>query len=794
MKILNKFIWSKTEPKNKNDVWFDGDVFNLYRNDTWEAFTLPVDAAEKVAEVIKNVSEVYQEKLNAGYGIIIEGNTISVDPNLKNYDDTQVWEYIDSLQQNKANRNELNNYVPTERFVSTTQTLSDSLGEIAAIKADKTEVNKELNKKLNKTDVATINGKSITGGGNITIESSGSYDDTEVKQELAKLSAEVSDISTIINGKNESEDITNKFAFVSNGGFYIAEPIGATYKGELKYTTDGDYAPGVNVSEYNSVVVSVERSGGNRNVIITDANDVVVFCEKWGDHQDNLQIQANIIDLKGVTMYVSKSAGASCSIMALVTKEGLVDKIADNPSSKVVYVSKNGSDDNKGDKENPFATIQKAIDSNATRILVGQGTYNETLDLAQYTQSRLELLNADLFGEVIIEKTPTILATKDGNLISGSSVVREMTITGVTAEMRCLVQLGVPYGEISIDERRPEQRGRQTRLNDTIIKRVKNVSSVTAAIAEIERAYTEDGVYMYYLSGTTMYYARPQAFSASNPLVRPTESAKLFKNAPKNMTYIISKVHTRFLAFNIEHSINSVITDCVSEHSHASGGFLVNGGIGVEFVRCEAMGCCYSSTGDGFNAHASGIDGYNEGEPTSKCCTIRLVNCWSHDNNDDGFSDHDRCESNVIGGLYEYNGKGGIVPSYGSHCTCYNVESRHNCNGFLSTGTPEGKEGGVGTQLTCYGCLARDNRNKYGQNYINGVDETNAGFAVMSSDCQLIAVGCVAINNKMGFFTNSGSSVVNTHSELVDCKVMSNDIAYYPKDDAIVKVTNPTNL
>lgn len=284
--------------------------------------------------------------------------------------------------------------------------------------------------------VINENGKSVKDILKEISDNGGYYDDTEIQSKLTELSVEVSDISTIINGKNESEDITNKFAFVSNGGFYIAEPIGATYKGELKYTSDGDYAPGVNVSEYNSVVVSVERSGGNRNVIITDANDVVVFCEKWGDHQDNLQIHANIVDLKGVTMYVSKSAGASCSIMALVTKEGLVDKIADNPSSKVVYVSKNGSDGNKGDKENPFATIQKAIDSNATRILVGTGTYNETLDLAQYTQSRLELLNADLFGEVIIEKTPTIIATTDGNLVSGSSVVREKTITGVTSEDR----------------------------------------------------------------------------------------------------------------------------------------------------------------------------------------------------------------------------------------------------------------------------------------------------------------------------------------------------------------------
>lgn len=88
MKILNKFVWSKTEPSNKNDVWFDGSVFNLYRNDTWEAFTLPIDAAEKVAEVIKDASKVFQEKLIAGKGIKLEDNVIST---------TQLFRVVDKL-------------------------------------------------------------------------------------------------------------------------------------------------------------------------------------------------------------------------------------------------------------------------------------------------------------------------------------------------------------------------------------------------------------------------------------------------------------------------------------------------------------------------------------------------------------------------------------------------------------------------------------------------------------------------------------------------------------------------
>lgn len=83
MKIFNKFLWSKKEPSNKNDIWFDGSTWKMYTEEAWQSFTLPVDAADKLAKVLEDVSEVYQEKLNAGYGIVIDGNTISVDESIK---------------------------------------------------------------------------------------------------------------------------------------------------------------------------------------------------------------------------------------------------------------------------------------------------------------------------------------------------------------------------------------------------------------------------------------------------------------------------------------------------------------------------------------------------------------------------------------------------------------------------------------------------------------------------------------------------------------------------------------
>lgn len=61
----------------------------MYTEEAWQSFTLPVDAADMVVKMLENASEVYQEKLNAGYGIVIEGNTISLDMSSIDIDTTR---------------------------------------------------------------------------------------------------------------------------------------------------------------------------------------------------------------------------------------------------------------------------------------------------------------------------------------------------------------------------------------------------------------------------------------------------------------------------------------------------------------------------------------------------------------------------------------------------------------------------------------------------------------------------------------------------------------------------------
>lgn len=90
MKIFNKIVRSKTEPQNKNDIWFDGSVFRLYspgekKEDAWKPFTIDLETAEKLKNIADGLS-VYQEILIPGEGIIIDdNNVISVDIDLSQY-------------------------------------------------------------------------------------------------------------------------------------------------------------------------------------------------------------------------------------------------------------------------------------------------------------------------------------------------------------------------------------------------------------------------------------------------------------------------------------------------------------------------------------------------------------------------------------------------------------------------------------------------------------------------------------------------------------------------------------
>lgn len=421
---------------------------------------------------------------------------------------------------------------------------------------------------------------------------------------------------------------------------------------------------------------------------------------------------------------------------------------------KPYYVSTSGSSDGDGSLEDPFATVNQALLAGASNIYVMPGVYEQTINLAHAHHCNVNISAHTVDGRVVFRDPDAVIATSENSVDGYAKVHSVSTARGFGSNNIWLFQDGVPDETtlISIDERHPLQRGYKYRCEDTKISRC-SASELTAALTEIESSDT----YKWFLdtSTETLYFSRPAEITADNPLCGSTATS-LFLNTSRDITLNVSGIESKYLVFDISRTTNSVIKDCKATNVCKGGAFLYDHALSCEFIRCEAARCFSGTNGDGFNAHSN-----NTGDIHSKQTTVSLIDCWSHDNNDDGYSDHERSEITIIGGLYEYNGKAGVTPSYGSHCTCYNVYSRKNYAGFYYTGTMDAAEGGEYGQMYCHNCVAENNTR--GGN--------RCGFRVDGDHNSMILVDCRSIGNSIGYYVSDAAA----GGKLIDCKAYGNE-------------------
>ena len=416
------------------------------------------------------------------------------------------------------------------------------------------------------------------------------------------------------------------------------------------------------------------------------------------------------------------------------------------------YVSSTGSDSYDGTKTHPYATVNKALSSGANVILISAGnypemisTYDQNINLSYSESSNIEIRNITPNGRVIFQSSDSIVCTSEEKVTGYNKVYSCQSDKVYPNELKWLWQNNCEDSstEINDSERHPLQRGYSNRVLDTKILRCSSSNDTEEALSEID---SYDGYKWYYDSDNSiLYFSRPEAVSSNYPICGDF-GFSLFLNPDRSKTIKMYGIETKYMRFNVDDLTGVELYDCKSAHVFGGGAFTYNRCISAKFVRCEATGCQYSSTGDGFNGHAN-----KTGQKYAKQTTISLIDCWSHDNNDDGYSDHERSEISIFGGLFEYNGKAGVTPSYGSHCTCYNVLSRNNYNGFFYTGEADQAEGGKYGQLICYACVARNNL-------------TGSGFRVSHNGNRVTLVNCKSINNLYGYMTDDSS-----YMELVDC-------------------------
>lgn len=415
-------------------------------------------------------------------------------------------------------------------------------------------------------------------------------------------------------------------------------------------------------------------------------------------------------------------------------------------SAKTAYVSTAGDDANDGSKDSPFATVSRALEVGASRVLVRGGRYFEQISLAGGAD--ISITSYDEAERPEFLAPDCILATSSSS-VSGYLNVQKATVSGFAPNSYNIwIFLDGVHDQktlISDAERLPMQRGQEHRCCDTVIKRCTS-TALSDALAEIEGA----GEYKWYLDDDALYFSSPQAPSASHPLMK-CEGTALFAGGGRNVSLHVSGIVCKYHSFNVNKMAKADITDCMVANVFGAGAFTYDQCLDAHFTRCEAARCFYGSTkGDGFNGHS-----VKTGDPLAKQTLCTLDDCWAHDNCDDGYSDHERSETVIQGGLFEHNGKAGVTPSYGSHCSCYGVVSRHNMNGFYYTGETAQDEGGKYGQMLCVGCLAEENTVGNGQ---------RAGFRVDGTGNSALLIGCKSVGNNVGYRTDSNSQI-----KLIDC-------------------------
>lgn len=560
--------------------------------------------------------------------------------------------------------------------------------------------------------------------------------------------------------KNLSKEIYNNVEMPITTGYYIS---GITEGDDWTQHLDADsssqylenafYLGARQINKKLKFTVADHRSTSGRCFGFCDENNIVTSYYKeswdiWEQNQDGTYTAT--LPISGPYFFLSYS---ELEIIGFEISEELINQTG--------YVSPNGSDTNGGSTMDfAFKTVSKALSEGCTRIILDGGSYYQRIDLSLAHGKHIDIISYDRAYRPVFYDPDCILT--DSAILSDG--VYSATISkSISNNNIWIYQDGTPDIETQISEaeRLPVQRGKNCRLEDTRIEKC-YADNLTDALAEIKSS----SIYKWYLDSNTLYFTSPTEPSQSNPICFGTGN-DLFSGADRSISIRLSGIKCKYMSLNLKNLCNAEAIDCCATNVFGWGAITWDNTLNAYFLRCEASSCSNGTNGDGFNADVT-----NTGEAFSKHYTATLIDCWSHDNMDDGYSDHRHAETTVIGGLFEYNGKAGLTPSNGSHCSCYNVYSRKNYTGFMCTGDVEEAEGGKYTQIICYNCVAE----------LNNRAGNETGFYVDGLNNRMTLISCKAIGNPTAYYVGETASI-----KLVDCTAFDNNrfIHGYPENATV---------
>lgn len=393
-----------------------------------------------------------------------------------------------------------------------------------------------------------------------------------------------------------------------------------------------------------------------------------------------------------------------------------------------VYVSTSGDDNNSGEFDSPYASIQRALLAGKP-IIVRGGNYflDKAIDLSA---SDAETVKVSAYhGERVNIIRGRVISSSDGTLVSGYTKVYSVQVSQYYSyDHKWIYQFGVKDAATKIqdNERTAIHKRKDYRCDFTAIKSV-------SSIAEVEAS--EDFAFFY--ENGTLYYSRPEEISSTKFLFEAREVTFVSASVPGRKLEL-DGLYFYGATLNVPGCIDSVIRNCASYGCYGGSGISLDRVRNAllencEVARVEMLGS--SPLGDGFNAHTDG-----DADEKAIRTSFELRNCWSHDNNNDGYSDHEGCEGFINGGLFEHNcigGQGaGLTPAYGAHDVIKDAICQFNNNhGFLYTGNGEDVQYETGD---------------YGTVQVNSVvsrGNTQCGFVFVSDKQVGDFINCIAYEN-----------------------------------------------
>lgn len=474
---------------------------------------------------------------------------------------------------------------------------------------------------------------------------------------------------------------------------------------------------------------------GADNVVVSSARTAVMYCIFYNDSAEisrlSLQLRAGGFCTHSGTIpenttrilirFQIGGAGAAISVGDNYLTKGEINKLSEwerqsikhgttvntTAAAAVVYVDAvNGRDTNPGTTESAalatFAAAFSKTGVDTTIILIGDTT--ERLNIKTKSNQR----SVRLIGKRGLVNR-IICGTKidTGTLVEGTTNVYQTPLPSFSEAAQFQLFQHEVFDENTLipnDERHPLQRGKTYRCDSTKITRV----------TSLEEVKTSDGYTFYYDTDAQMLYVKIKEGTtlAANPVYIPGGSGIAGNDGSVAFEMVNIEVWYGSVSLRFCHGGRAI--DCAAKYALGGGAWSWEAAIGVELIRCEAARAFSgSSTGDGFNVHSTTTD-----PALAKHTVATMIDCWSHDNNDDGYSDHERCETTIIGGLFEYNVKAGLTPAYGCHDTIYNAYCRKQVNnGIALVGSATAAEGGRGSQIFVIGCICENNKNNF---YVSG--------------------------------------------------------------------------